>query len=114
MDRRDFLKTTSTLLAASAIPSVPALAAPNTAAGRTILPLNRDWRYHPSKVEGAHAADFNDSSFERVVIPHTNVKLPWHNFDDKTYEFVSDLSPPLQDPSGAHKARASSSTSKAP
>ena len=31
---------------------------------------------------------FDDSKFERVVIPHTNVKLPWHNFDDATYEFV--------------------------
>ncbi|WP_263366646.1 glycoside hydrolase family 2 TIM barrel-domain containing protein [Edaphobacter bradus] len=89
MDRRDFLKTTSTLLAASALPGVPALAATNSATGRTILPLNRGWRYHPSKVEGAHAVDFDDASFERVVVPHTNVKLPWHNFDDKTYEFVS-------------------------
>ena len=88
MDRRDFLKTTSTLLAASALPAVPALAQP-AAAGRTIFPLNRGWRYHPSKVEGAHAPDFNDASFERVVIPHTNVELPWHNFDDKAYEFVS-------------------------
>ncbi len=89
MDRRDFLKTTSTLLAASALPAVPALAAPSAAAGRTVLPFNRDWRYHPSKVEGAQAADFNDGAFEQIVIPHTNVKLPWHNFDDKTYEFVS-------------------------
>jgi len=88
MDRRDFLKTTSTLLAATALPGMPALAE-TSAAGRTILPINRGWRYHPSKVEGAHAVDFNDASFERVVVPHTNVKLPWHNFDDKTYEFVS-------------------------
>ncbi len=24
-----------------------------------------------------------------MVIPHTNVTLPWHNFDDKAYEFIS-------------------------
>jgi beta-galactosidase len=24
-----------------------------------------------------------------VVIPHTNVRLPWHSFEEKTYEFVS-------------------------
>jgi beta-galactosidase len=24
-----------------------------------------------------------------VVVPHTNIKLPWHSFDDKDYEFVS-------------------------
>ena len=23
------------------------------------------------------------------MIPHTNVRLPWHGFDEKTYEFVS-------------------------
>ena len=23
------------------------------------------------------------------MVPHTNVKLPWHSFDDKDYEFVS-------------------------
>ncbi len=43
----------------------------------------------PAKVEGAQAPEFDDSGFERVVIPHTNVRLPWHNFDDKDYEFVS-------------------------
>jgi beta-galactosidase len=54
-----------------------------------ILPINRNWRYHPAKVEGAHLPEFDDASFEKVVIPHTNIKLPWHNFDDKDYEFVS-------------------------
>lgn len=54
-----------------------------------VFPINRNWRYNRSFVEGAHAKDFDDSAFERVVIPHTNVKLPWHSFDDKDYEFVS-------------------------
>src|SRR5258707_5202150 len=54
-----------------------------------ILPINRNWRFNKSIVEGAHAREFDDSSFERVVIPHTNARLPWHSFDDKTYEFVS-------------------------
>src|SRR6202042_1658636 len=27
--------------------------------------------------------------FDQVVIPHTNIKLPWHSFDDKAYEFIS-------------------------
>ena len=40
-------------------------------------------------VEGGHAKDFDDSGFDRVVIPHTNVPLTWHGFDEKTYEFVS-------------------------
>jgi hypothetical protein len=32
---------------------------------------------------------FNDASFQRVTLPHTNIELPWHSFDDKAYEFVS-------------------------
>ena len=90
MLRRDFIKTTGTLLAASTLPSAAALASSTDGAStRSILPINRNWRYHPAKVEGAHTPEFDDSSFERVVVPHTNVRLPWHNFDDKDYEFVS-------------------------
>ena len=54
-----------------------------------ILPINRNWRYNRSFVAGAHDLHFDDSSFDRVVVPHTNVKLPWHSFDEKSYEFVS-------------------------
>ncbi|HKV62208.1 MAG TPA: glycoside hydrolase family 2 TIM barrel-domain containing protein [Candidatus Acidoferrum sp.] len=94
MDRRDFLKTTSTViagatLAPSALAGNSPLPGDSKADGRIVLPINRNWRYNKSFVEGAHARDFDDSSFERVVIPHTNVRLPWHSFDDKTYEFVS-------------------------
>src|SRR4051794_23973684 len=89
MHRRDFLKTTSTLLAATAIPASPAFSAVNTEGGRQVFAMNRGWRYHPGKLEGAEAVGFNDSSFQRVVVPHTNIGLPWHSFDDKTYEFIS-------------------------
>ena len=89
MLRRDFIKATGTVIAASALPSAAAFAVEPGTQARTVLPLNRKWRYHPSKVEGAHAASFNDAGFESVVIPHTNVSLPWHNFNDKTYEFIS-------------------------
>ena len=89
MHRRDFLKSTSTLLAATTISNTATIAAEMPVAARSIYPLNRNWRYQPAKVEGAESPDFDDTKFERVVIPHTNVKLPWHNFDDKDYEFIS-------------------------
>ena len=54
-----------------------------------VLPLNRNWRYNKSFVKGGHGREFDDSAFERVVVPHTNIRLPWHSFDDKSYEFVS-------------------------
>lgn len=93
MQRRDFIKTAGTIAAAAALPHAAALAAPTTTSavggGRTVLPLNRNWRYKAAKVAGAEAPTFDDSSFETVVIPHTNVTMPWHNFDDKAYELIS-------------------------
>jgi beta-galactosidase len=92
MDRRKFLKTTGTFVAGATVArSALAHAAtePTAAQGRLVLPLNRSWRYSRTVVAGAHARDFDDSGYERVVIPHTNVRLPWHGFDEKSYEFVS-------------------------
>jgi beta-galactosidase len=51
--------------------------------------MNRKWRYSRNVVEGGHNRNFDDSKFDAVVIPHTNIALPWHGFDEKTYEFVS-------------------------
>ncbi len=56
---------------------------------RRLYPLNRNWRFSRTAIPDARAKDFDDSKFERVVIPHTNTLLPWHSFDDKEYEFVS-------------------------
>ncbi len=94
MDRRDFLKTTGTLIAgASVAPNLPAAsygtAAATAAAGRMVLPINRNWRYSPKATPAAHEPSFNDSGFVRVTVPHTNIRLPWHSFDEKSYEFVS-------------------------
>jgi beta-galactosidase len=94
MDRRRFLKTTSTVIAGATLapfvlPEDTVQADASTTPGRITLPMNRNWRYSRALVEGGHAKDFDDSKFERVVIPHSNVSLPWHGFDEKTYEFVS-------------------------
>ncbi len=94
MDRRDFIKTTGTVLAGTtlahrAFEEATRQSGASLSGGRMILPINRNWRYNRSFVAGAHDLHFDDSSFDRVVVPHTNVKLPWHSFDEKTYEFVS-------------------------
>jgi beta-galactosidase len=89
MIRRDFIKTAGAMLASTALPSSEVFADDQGGQGRLILPMNRNWRYHPAKVDGAEAIEFDDSKFERVVVPHTNIELPWHNFDDMDYEFVS-------------------------
>ncbi|MGB2664648.1 MAG: glycoside hydrolase family 2 TIM barrel-domain containing protein [Candidatus Acidiferrum sp.] len=94
MDRRDFIKRTGTVLAGTtlahrAFAESSLQSGASLSSGRLILPINRNWRYNRSFVAGAHDLHFDDSSFDRVVVPHTNVKLPWHSFDEKTYEFVS-------------------------
>src|ERR1700751_5635582 len=90
MDRRTFLQQTGTLIAGAAL--TPYALSENTdapAAGPLILPINRKWRYSRTVVEGGHHKNFDDSKFDQVIIPHTNIPLPWHGFDEKTYEFVS-------------------------
>ena len=93
MDRRDFLKTTGTLIAGatvvSGVPAVGHAAEPAHSAGRMVLPINRNWRYSPKATPSARARDFDDSSYARVTVPHTNILEPWHSFDEKSYEFVS-------------------------
>jgi beta-galactosidase len=94
MDRRDFLKTTGTVIAGATLAHGPLAessqqGSDSAAGGRLILPINRNWRYNPKFVDGAHDKTFDDSAFQRVVVPHTNIKLPWHSFDDKDYEFVA-------------------------
>src|SRR5580704_7637370 len=89
MDRRDFMKTGGALLAGAAVGGKVFAEEQGGAGGRMVLAMNRGWRYSPKFVEGGHEAGFDDSKFDRVVVPHTNIPLPWHAFDDKDYEFVS-------------------------
>ena len=103
--RRDFIKTTACIIAASKLSASDALAQDRDLESRAVLPINRNWRFHPSKIEGAHLPGFNDSAFERVVIPHTNVKLPWHNFEDKEYQFISTYRRRFQYPMAARGKR---------
>jgi beta-galactosidase len=94
MDRRVFIRQTGTLLAGAALAphalaGSDAEAQASTSSGRLVLPMNRKWRYSRTVVDGGHEKDFNDSGFDKVVIPHTNIRLPGHGFDEKTYQFVS-------------------------
>ena len=65
-----------------------AVAARNVSGPRT-LALNRNWRFSRTRAPGDFGKSFDDSGFERVVVPHANVRLPWHNFDEQAFEFIS-------------------------
>src|SRR5580692_8613004 len=89
MDRRNFLETTGVLIAgATLVPAAFARESDSTE-GRLVLPMNRNWLFSRAVAAGSHGKDFDDSGYERIAVPHTNVRLPWHGFDEKSYEFVS-------------------------
>lgn len=92
LNRRSFLKRSGATAATLAVQ--PAFAAPHAAAssGKSetqIFPLNRGWRYRNTASADARGRDFDDSSFAHVCVPHTNVRLPWHSFSEKAFQFVS-------------------------
>jgi beta-galactosidase len=110
MDRRDFLKISGTVLAGATVASgLPAVgfAAESAPArkGRMVLPINRNWRYSPAATPAARARDFDDSRFARVTVPHTNLRVPWHSFDDHSYEFVSVYRRRFRLPASARRQR---------
>ena len=56
---------------------------------RTSHSLNFGWKYSPSFNEEMVQISFDDSKFETVDIPHTNLELPLNYFDEKSYQFIS-------------------------
>lgn len=53
---------------------------------RAVYSFNRDWLFHPGGFI-PHQAD--DAGFQRVHLPHTNIELPHHQFDNRLYQFLS-------------------------
>src|ERR1700733_14769572 len=89
VDRRNFLKASTLTAGATLLPNVLAQALTAQGQDRRMLPINRGWRFSPKVVDGDTNREFDDGTFMRVVVPHTNKVLPWHAFDDKEYEFIS-------------------------
>ena len=77
MDRRSFLIGAGT---AAALAQAQTQNAGRPVPARRIYSLNRNWLFARKGAAGPGV---------RVTLPHTNVDLPWHSFDDKAYEFVS-------------------------
>ncbi len=87
IDRRTFVLGASA--AASALAAQPGQSAVTTSAGRTIYELNRKWLFGGKTQPGVLTRDFADSKWEQVTLPHSNVVLPWHSFEEKNFQFVS-------------------------
>jgi beta-galactosidase len=96
LPRRDFLKTSSAGVAGLALfadlKSTTVAQRPNTQLQSQLkrsYELNHNWLYSERLSPNCASPIFDDRHFERVTIPHTNKVLPWHGFDDKSYQFVS-------------------------
>lgn len=56
------------------------------------LSFNKQWLYKPSFDEAYTSADAKlseEAGFESIVLPHTNLEVPYNYFDEKSYQFVS-------------------------
>lgn len=92
--RRDFLKTTSIGLAGLTLlpqfqSDADAQSPVSDRSARRVFPLNHNWLYSDRNLANGASLTLDDSRFARVTIPHTNKLLPWHGFDDKSYQFIS-------------------------
>lgn len=54
-----------------------------------IMPLNNDWFFKPSFSERDVVDETDLDDFSPVRLPHTNIELPFHYFDETQFQFVS-------------------------
>ncbi len=52
---------------------------------RSEFPFNDHWLFIPEDV----TSETPDSQFEPITLPHSNKILPYHNFDNMEYQFIS-------------------------
>jgi beta-galactosidase len=91
LDRRSFIQTGTASIAGLALGRSLLAQGPSDAgrSGRSILPINQNWRYSKLTERPMVERDYDDSAFSDVTLPHANVDLPWHDFDQRSYQFVS-------------------------
>ena len=82
IDRRTFL-------VGAGVAALAARAAEPPSSGGRVHSLNRNWLFGGKAQAGFAQPDFDDSKWERVTLPHSNVRLPWHSFEEKDFQYVS-------------------------
>ena len=73
---------------------------------RTLTALGDSWRYVPRFDESFLEPSFDIAPWGAVDLPHTNLELPYNDFDEKTYQFVSTYARELELPALADGKRA--------
>jgi len=65
----------------------PAAAKPHSPC--RLYDLNRRWLFGGKAAAGVSTPEFNDAAWQKVTLPHTNVRLPWHSFDESSFQYIS-------------------------
>src|ERR1035441_9441943 len=86
IDRRMFIlgSAAAGALAAQAQPS-----AQKAAPRRRSYDLNRKWLFGGKTRAGVSSPGFDDSAWRKITLPHSNASLPWHSFDESSFQYVS-------------------------
>ena len=90
LDRRLFVQTGTAAIPGLALGSNlwSESGTTTTHPGRTILALNQNWHYSRLTNRTMVERNYDDAAFQQVTLPHSNVNLPWHQFDQRSYQFV--------------------------
>ena len=51
--------------------------------------LNYDWKYSKNYIEDSIKVDFDEKDYETINIPHTNQEIPFNDFNEEIYQFIS-------------------------
>jgi beta-galactosidase len=86
IDRRMFILGTT---AAGVLEAQVERAASKPDPQRRVYELNRRWLFGGKAAAGVSAPDFNDAAWQKITLPHSNARLPWHSFDESRFQFVS-------------------------
>lgn len=72
---------------------------------RRDISLNFDWMYKPEFQEDYIKNDYPMTDFIKVMLPHTNKELPYNNFNEKDYQFISSYKHSFSVPDEAREER---------
>lgn len=73
--------------------------------GRIVIELNDDWIFFESDVGDKKAFSTPAAKGQKVTLPHTNKIQPFHNFDEKSSQFISWYRTSFKVPAEARKKK---------
>jgi len=106
MKRREFIKLTAgAMVVCRELSHAADALALQPSEDHRILALNRGWKFIPRAVPDTGREEIQDASWETVTLPHGTKLFPWHDFDDRDYQFISTYRRHFHTPASARGKR---------